>query len=109
MHQMGGGVLQSSAAAVVGGEADEFLPIWGIWRRDFDWAMEISNAMSRRNLRISAAANTNEFSSIFSDGGCKVLNSDSKDVNPAEEFSVRPCEGVGTQGKHSTPLAKHPS
>jgi len=27
------GVLRSRAAAIVGGEADEFLPIWGIWRR----------------------------------------------------------------------------
>ena len=48
----------------------------------------MSNAMSRRNLRISAAANTNEFSSIFSDGGCHVFNSDSKEVKLPEEFSV---------------------
>jgi len=74
-----------------------------------DWAVEMSNAMSRRNLRISAAANTNEFSSIFSDGGCHVLNSDSKEVKLPEEFSMRPCEGVGTEGKRSIPLAKHPS
>ena len=51
-----------------------------------------------------AAANTNEFSSIFSDGSSQVLNSDSKEVKLPEEFSVRLCEGAGTEGKRPTPL-----
>ena len=62
------------------------------------------NAKLQRNLRIFAAANTNEFSSIFSDGSSQVLNSDSKEVKLPEEFSVRLCEGAGTEGKRPTPL-----
>ena len=44
------------------------------------------------------------FWSIFSDGSSQVLNSDSKEVKLPEEFSVRPCEGAGTEGKRPTPL-----
>ena len=62
------------------------------------------NAMSQRNLRISIAANTNEFSSIFSDDSSQALNSDSKEVKQPEKFSVRPCEEAGTEGKQPTPL-----
>ena len=61
------------------------------------------NAMSQRNLRISIVANTNEFSSIFSDDISQVLNSDSKEVKLPEEFSERPCEGAGTERKRPTP------
>ena len=61
-------------------------------------------AMLQRNLRISAAVNTSEFSSICSDGSSQVLNSDSKEAKLPEKFSVRPCKGAGTEGKRPTPL-----
>lgn len=76
--------------------------------RDFDCVVETSSAMSRRNRRISAAANTKEFGSISSEGGCQVLNSDTNDVKLPEESSVRPGERAGLEGNFSTPLAKHP-
>ena len=102
------GVPRRCTAGVEGGEPQKFLfPCW-FWMRDFDCVVETSSAMSRRKRRISAAANTKEFGSISAEGGCQVLNSDTKDVKLLEESSVRPGERAGLEGNFSTPLAKHP-
>ena len=53
--------------------------------KEVDWVMEISSAISRRNLNTSAAENTKEFSSSRSPGCFHVLNSASKDWNPGLE------------------------
>ena len=53
----------------------------------------ISNAMSRRNLKISDAQNTNELSSKLSPGRFHVLNSASKDVKlPVEKGLSKSCD-----------------
>jgi len=62
------------------------------------------NATSQRNLRISAAANTNEFSSISSDDSSHVLNSDSRGKT-ARGVQCEAARGGGDRGEAAYSLA----